>query len=200
MCSFFINCAVLSTMWEGCATTAPPPKVHAAMVPMVVRRTASTVLSSCSTSTWPSPRPGIFSRAMATHKALAMPDTRSLQVFQDQVLRGMWPDRHLRALSNNPETVGQLVGLLQCTKDLMEQTQNDPSAKSRRQSSRNILCLCHTVCQEDTLEWARCARKAASEPRLFCRKPCSRARNRRAPLTRAPLRRTRRGDQGGAGT
>ena len=108
---------------------------------------------------------------MATHQALAMPDTRSLQVFQDQVLRGMWPDRHLRALSSNPETVGQLVGLLQCTKDLMEQTQNDPNAKSRRQSSRNILCLCHAVCQEETLLWARCARKAASACPAFAPHP-----------------------------
>ena len=94
-----------------------------------------------------------------------MPDTRSLMLLQDQILRGMWPERYLKALTDNPDTVVSLVGVLQCTKDLMEQMQSEQS-KSRQQSSRNMLCLSHAVCQEETLNWARCARKAGSESSL----------------------------------
>ena len=76
-----------------------------------------------------------------------MPDSRSLQLFQDQLLRGLFAQRHLQALGDNPKTVQSLINLIQCTKELVEQQQSDPS-KGKRQGSRNILCLRHAVCQE----------------------------------------------------
>ncbi|KAL1503407.1 hypothetical protein AB1Y20_011458 [Prymnesium parvum] len=89
------------------------------------------------------------------HKSLSLPDSRALLLFQDQLTRGMWADRHLNALIENPATSNQLLGVLRCTVDLMEGEAN------KQRASRNLLCLCHALCEEETVAWARCARKAA---------------------------------------
>ena len=52
-----------------------------------------------------------------TNAALSMPDTRSLLIFQDQLLKGKWADRYLKALSEDTRTVGPLIRLLQALLD-----------------------------------------------------------------------------------
>lgn len=105
---------------------------------------------------------------MVQHKALAMPNSQSLLLFQDQLLRDKWHSRHIDRLSENPQTGQLLLGLLGCTKDLVEAMQSDSAPKLKQQSSRNLVCLCHAVCPEETLDWARCVKKAASEQQDAC--------------------------------
>mmetsp|Transcript_36315 Transcript_36315/g.82335 ORF Transcript_36315/g.82335 Transcript_36315/m.82335 type:complete len:145 (-) Transcript_36315:69-503(-) len=126
---------------------------------------------------------------MPSHAALTMPDTRSLQLFQDQLLRGMWADRYIKALSEDEKTVGPLFKLLQCTNELAQAQGQRASIDKRKVGTRNVLCLCDAVCAQETHAWAQCARSAARALRSG-NEPSSNCATLRANLERCTHRQT----------
>jgi len=100
-----------------------------------------------------------------------MPDIRSLQLVQEHLINGVWKRRHLDALINDPRTVAIMHGILTCSNQWIDEQyqaeqrqdahQQEQRQNTRKQHMRNSLCICASVCPEETAAWAACARKAA---------------------------------------
>ena len=98
-----------------------------------------------------------------------IPAVRSLVTFQDQLGRGLWADRHVEALSNDPKSLGPFMQLVECAKDFQQQQQSAVAAndvgKMRSATMRNRVCMCHAVCPDETMAWLECMRAAARAAR-----------------------------------
>ena len=93
-----------------------------------------------------------------------IPAARSLVVFQDHLIRGVWAQRHLEALVNDPKSLRSFLSLVECTREFQKQQQaaiaSQDAAKLRGATTRNRLCLCNAVCPDESSAWIQCARTA----------------------------------------
>jgi len=89
--------------------------------------------------------------------------------MQEHIITGEWQRRHLDAMVDDTRTRALLAGLLSCSTHLLEQQQQQQWSNShderqltqKKQSMRNMLCLCSSVCPDETEAWTVCVRKAA---------------------------------------
>ena len=84
-------------------------------------------------------------------------------------MRGLWAERHLQALANDPKSVGPLVAIVECSQKYQKQHQSATAAndvaKLRNAATRNRVCMCHAVCPTETFDWLSCARAAVKQQR-----------------------------------
>ena len=85
------------------------------------------------------------------------PQCRSLLTLQNQVVSGMWAERHLRALAEDSQNAQHMMGLLECANDSRAFMQQNPN-RPRQATTRNLVCVCNTVCPELTVAWVQCYR------------------------------------------
>ena len=98
---------------------------------------------------------------------MSAPNVRALLTFQDHLLRGIWAERHLEALANNTDTVGPLLQLTECSVTLQQAQQRRlPPAKQRVLQTRNMICVCHATCPEETVAWVQCMRGMAKATKI----------------------------------
>jgi len=111
------------------------------------RRVAGSIMSSSSNAKELAPR---------------VPVARSLMHFQDLLSRGMWSQRHLEALANDPKTVDALVAIIECGREHARLHNEAVDAKShnkvRQADTRNKICMCLAVCNDETAAWLGCVR------------------------------------------
>lgn len=111
------------------------------------RRCGSSIMSSSSNAKELAPR---------------VPVARSLMHFQDLLSRGMWSQRHLEALANDPKTVDALVAIIECGREHARLHNEAVDAKShnkvRQADTRNKICMCLAVCNDETAAWLGCVR------------------------------------------
>lgn len=92
------------------------------------------------------------------------PQCRSLLTLQNQLASGMWAERHLHALAEDQQHAQHIMGLLECARDVRSFVQTNPN-KPRQAQTRNLVCVCNTVCPELTVEWVQCFRDTAKKAR-----------------------------------
>ena len=102
------------------------------------------------------------SSSNAKELAPRVPVARSLMHFQDLLSRGMWSQRHLEALANDPKTVDALVAIIECGREHARVHNEAVDAKShskvRQADTRNKICMCLAVCNDETAAWLGCVR------------------------------------------
>ena len=111
--------------------------------------------------------------------------------LQQQVSRGMWAERHLKALSEDEDNLRQLAGVLECTRETQRFLQRQPKKQQSAQTkcaqyiiysrffrslspihiclpplfSRNTVCVCAAVCPSATSEWLECFKGVVKKQR-----------------------------------
>jgi len=102
--------------------------------------------------------------------ARTMPDVRALRQAQQHVLTGIWQARHFDGLIEGHWSRHVMSSLLQCTQQLVEQQQEiatrsrsaeEAQRRTQRLNTKNMLCLCNSVCPEETGEWLQCVQRSA---------------------------------------
>ena len=80
--------------------------------------------------------------------------------FQELLLRGNWEQRHVESLVSNPDAVPQFTQIIECTRDFQRSMHeaNGDEANINKVNLRNKICMCHSVCSEQTMAWLKCAR------------------------------------------
>ena len=85
------------------------------------------------------------------------PNPRSLLALQGQLSGGMFGERHCESLAmSSPENAAAFLALMQCTEDAREAIQS--GKKQRGVQTRNLVCVCHAVCPDETQAWVSCFR------------------------------------------
>ena len=91
-----------------------------------------------------------------------VPVSRSLMHFQDMLSRGMWQQRHLEALAGDPKTVEAFASIVECARAFNRQREEAvearDTAKLRSAETRNKVCMCMAVCNDETMAWLNCVR------------------------------------------
>ena len=99
---------------------------------------------------------------MGGEPAPRVPASRSLLLFQDHLVRGLWAQRHLEALANDPKSLEAFASIVECTRELHKQQQEAAAAQSpakfKQAATRNKVCMCLSVCHDETMEWLQCVR------------------------------------------
>ena len=95
-------------------------------------------------------------------QAPKVPAARSLMHFQDMLMRGMWANRHIESLANNPDTVEAFAQIIECAREYQkmrqEAVQASSSSQLKKADTRNKVCMCLSVCHEETMAWLQCVR------------------------------------------
>ena len=63
-----------------------------------------------------------------------LPRVQSMLALQQQVSRGMWAERHLKALSEDEDNLRQLAGVLECTRETQRFLQRQPKKQQSAQT------------------------------------------------------------------
>lgn len=73
-------------------------------------------------------------------------------------MRGLWAQRHIESLASDPA----FYQVVECTKEYHKQQQEaiekQDSSKMRSAVNRNKVCMCHAVCQDETMAWLQCVK------------------------------------------
>ena len=120
-----------------------------------------------------------------------LPRVQSMLALQQQVSRGMWAERHLKALSEDEDNLRQLAGVLECTRETQRFLQRQPKKQQSAQTKcapyitysrffsqpltnthlssavfhRNTVCVCAAVCPSATSEWLECFKGVVKKQR-----------------------------------
>ena len=96
-----------------------------------------------------------------------MPDVRALRSVQQQVVVDVRQIRHFENLIEEPWCRVAINGVFSCSQQYVEQQQElatlaAPEAKRRqaRLQAKNTVCLCNSVCPDETRSWLRCVKRA----------------------------------------
>ena len=94
---------------------------------------------------------------------ITTPQPRSILLFQDQLSRGLYKQRHLEALIRDERAAPILYSVLECTKELGagRRQAGDNRAALQKVGQKNMFCLCRNLCPDETKAWATCVRDAA---------------------------------------
>ena len=90
------------------------------------------------------------------------PNPRALLHLQSQLVRGMFAERHHQALATGEQAnVDAFVALVTCAQEAQQFVQKRPD-RTRAANTRNMVCVCHAVCPDETQGWINCFRSVSN--------------------------------------